>query len=218
MAGKKDAAWWRDYRARKAAEQQQSKGLQDPGATPATPRLDTTGGHPVDRVDTSTSPAIMPDLRPAIEAAKADLDRQFGNSPPPDFHPFHRIETENCRTCDLTYPAGTEHRCTDGWTPGTSPWSTRADGAAVFDVEKQAKRFDPNGDYSVFDPRPEGQKKYAPLTSAQKVAAGLAAPDDDCAACGHDRQFYHLGDKCSYPMTSRARCGCPAFVDSAEPF
>lgn len=46
----------------------------------------------------------------------------------------------------------------------------------------------------------------------------LAAPDDDCAACGHDRQFYHLGDKCSYPMTTRARCGCPAFVDSAEPF
>lgn len=23
--------------------------------------------------------------------------------------------TENCRSCDLTYPAGTEHKCTDGW-------------------------------------------------------------------------------------------------------
>ena len=27
--------------------------------------------------------------------------------------------TENCRTCDLTYPAETEHRCTDRWTDKT---------------------------------------------------------------------------------------------------
>jgi hypothetical protein len=51
------------------------------------------------------------------------------------------------------------------------------------------------------------------LTSAQRVAAGLAAPDDDCVACGHDRQGMHM----SRP-DGRCRCGCPAFVDSAEPF
>lgn len=33
--------------------------------------------------------------------------------------------TENCRLCDLTYPVGTQHRCTDGWTaaPSSSPKS-----------------------------------------------------------------------------------------------
>lgn len=28
---------------------------------------------------------------------------------------------KNCRICDLTYPAGTEHRCTDGWGETSSP-------------------------------------------------------------------------------------------------
>lgn len=60
------------------------------------------------------------------------------------------------------------------------------------------------------------------MSSAQRIAAGLAAPDDDCGACGHDRQSYHLtvSGKCQAPLgTGRAQfCGCPAFVDPAEPF
>lgn len=46
----------------------------------------------------------------------------------------------------------------------------------------------------------------------------LAAPDDDCGACGHDRQMYHLDGVCRMPTGPRARCGCPAFVDPSEPF
>lgn len=48
----------------------------------------------------------------------------------------------------------------------------------------------------------------------------LAAPDDDCAACGHDRQSYHLtaDGTCAFPTAPRSRCGCPAFVDTADPF
>ncbi len=57
-----------------------------------------------------------------------------------------------------------------------------------------------------------------PLSLAQKVAAGLAAPDDDCMSCGHDRQSYHLDGPCRMPTGPRARCGCPVFVSSAEPF
>lgn len=50
--------------------------------------------------------------------------------------------------------------------------------------------------------------------------AFLAAPDDDCAACHHDRQYYHLtlDGKCSYPTGPRTRCGCLVFIDAAEPF
>lgn len=70
----------------------------------------------------------------------------------------------------------------------------------------------------VSTPSPPAPRKPAQLTLAQKVAAGLAAPDDDCAACGHDRQAYHLDGICRMPTGPRSRCGCPAFVDSAEPF
>ena len=145
--------------------------------------LDTTGGHAVDRVDTSTK------VRP----------------------------TENCRTCDLTYPAGTEHRCTDGWTPETSPWSTREDGAAVFDVERQAKRFE-EGLQAPLTPILTGHPDGSVQFHDGRKPGFLAAPDDDCAACGHDRQAYHLDGICRMPTGPRSRCGCPAFVDSSEPF
>lgn len=50
----------------------------------------------------------------------------------------------------------------------------------------------------------------------------LAAPDDDCAACGHDRQTYHLnaGGVCRAPApnTRSRRCDCPSYVSAAEPF
>lgn len=50
----------------------------------------------------------------------------------------------------------------------------------------------------------------------------LAAPDDDCAACGHDRQTYHLnaGGVCwaPAPNTRSRRCDCPSYVSAAEPF
>jgi hypothetical protein len=49
----------------------------------------------------------------------------------------------------------------------------------------------------------------------------LAAPDDDCGVCGHDRQSYHLGPTCTMGVLRGGRrsfCGCPAFVDPAEPF
>jgi len=46
----------------------------------------------------------------------------------------------------------------------------------------------------------------------------VAAPDDDCMACHHDRQSYHLNGVCTAAVTYRGRCGCPAFVDPAEPF
>jgi hypothetical protein len=58
-----------------------------------------------------------------------------------------------------------------------------------------------------------------PVTAAAAARAHtgrpafLAAPDDDCVACGHDRQEMHM----SRP-DGKCRCGCPAFVDSAEPF
>lgn len=50
----------------------------------------------------------------------------------------------------------------------------------------------------------------------------LAAPDDDCAACGHDRQQYHsnLDGVCIAPApnTRSRRCGCPSATDASEPF
>lgn len=49
----------------------------------------------------------------------------------------------------------------------------------------------------------------------------LAAPDDDCGVCGHDRQSYHLGPICTMGVIRDGRrrlCECPAFVDSSEPF
>lgn len=119
--------------------------------------LDTTGGHPVDRVDTST-------------AAEMDAGRRSS-----------RIVREE----DL-------------------PPLTGVSGALI----------DTHGSTDIADWTPKPQ----PLTSAQRVAAGLAAPDDDCASCGHDRQGYHLDGVCRMPTGPRARCGCPAFVDPAEPF
>lgn len=48
----------------------------------------------------------------------------------------------------------------------------------------------------------------------------LAAPNDDCAGCGHDRQSFHLDGSCRAPMphTKGRRCGCETFIDPAEPF
>ena len=50
----------------------------------------------------------------------------------------------------------------------------------------------------------------------------LSAPDDDCAACGHDRQAYHLPAELPCrgpaPMARGGVCRCPAFVDSGDPF
>lgn len=38
------------------------------------------------------------------------------------------------------------------------------------------------------------------------------APNDECANCGHDKQSFHLGGKCEFPLGTR-RCPCPAFVE-----
>lgn len=48
----------------------------------------------------------------------------------------------------------------------------------------------------------------------------LAAPNDDCAGCGHDRQSFHLDGSCRAPVphTKGRRCGCETFIDPAEPF
>jgi hypothetical protein len=48
------------------------------------------------------------------------------------------------------------------------------------------------------------------ITVGGSKPAFLAAPDDDCAACGHDRQTVHI-EKCRI-------CGCPEFVAVEEPF
>lgn len=40
----------------------------------------------------------------------------------------------------------------------------------------------------------------------------LAAPIDDCVACGHDRQQFHLNGPCSAPK-GRRRCGCVTFFE-----
>ena len=74
---------------------------------------------------------------------------------------------------------------------------------------------------------PDGQSSYVPAldglsgtqtTKRHTVPPFLAAPDDDCKACGHDRQSYHLAGTCAFPLDRRHRCGCPQFVDAAEPF
>ena len=46
----------------------------------------------------------------------------------------------------------------------------------------------------------------------------------DCAACGHDRAYYHLA-ACTHPYVAGAPqsgivppCGCPHFIDPSEPF
>lgn len=42
----------------------------------------------------------------------------------------------------------------------------------------------------------------------------LAAPDDDCLACGHDRQNWHLTGRCMAPVGRRNVCACPAFLEA----
>jgi hypothetical protein len=163
MPGKKDAAWWRDYRARKALEQQQSKGLQDP----VVERVD---------IDQSTQDVTMYDAAGSL-----------------------------VRT--VTY----------------------AERATATPQAQQA------------------------ATVALRKLPYLAAPDDDCATCGHDRQTTHpMGGKCGYGCLCRRfrpagtellpcllcghdefhghaatpcdqwagkhPCGCPSFVDAADPF
>lgn len=50
----------------------------------------------------------------------------------------------------------------------------------------------------------------------------LAAPDDDCGACGHDRQAWHLPAdapcRAPAPYAPGGTCRCPAFVDATDPF
>jgi hypothetical protein len=47
-------------------------------------------------------------------------------------------------------------------------------------------------------------KSIHALTLAQKIAVGLAAPDDDCMTCGHDRQTTHPeGGKCGHGCLCR---------------
>lgn len=132
MAGKKDAAWWREYRERNRLKQQESRGLQEPGATPQ-----QAAQH-----DVAAGP-IMTDVRPMVEEARANLPAVIRDAPLYDFRPRHVV-------------------------------------------------------------RP----------------AFLSAPDDDCAACGHDRQAFHLPADlpCRGPSATRKSCGCPSFVDSSDPF
>ena len=133
MPGRKDAAWWRDYRARKASEQQESKGLQD-AATP-----------------------------------QAQQPQQVAP-------PIERVEIDTATQDVSGYDAG-----------GT-----------LVKVVTYAER--------VAKPRP----------------SFLAAPDDDCGACGHDRQAYHLPAELPCrgpaPYARGGACRCPAFVDSSDPF
>lgn len=58
------------------------------------------------------------------------------------------------------------------------------------------------------------------LTPAKIRPSFLAAPDDDCGACGHDRQLFHLDGACKAPAphTKTRRCGCETYVNAAEPF
>ena len=70
---------------------------------------------------------------------------------------------------------------------------------------------------------PDETSVSTPLdTSSDWKKKLLTAPDDDCAACGHDRQTYHLnaGGVCwaPAPNTRSRRCGCPSYVSAEEPF
>lgn len=88
--------------------------------------------------------------------------------------------------------------------------------------------------FNVSRETPIAVVRLSPLVTREEVAAFkraeyervkpafLAAPDDDCASCGHDRQTYHLNadGKCWAPAPHKRsrRCECPAFLDPAEPF
>ena len=52
----------------------------------------------------------------------------------------------------------------------------------------------------------------APPEVIQPRPSFLAAPIDECAACGHDRQSFHLAGPCQAPA-GRRRCGCEPFVE-----
>lgn len=61
-------------------------------------------------------------------------------------------------------------------------------------------------------PALDGQSGTGTYANPLAVPSFLAAPDDDCLACGHDQQAYHLAGRCTFPISRRQPCGCPAFV------
>ena len=89
---------------------------------------------------------------------------------------------------------------------GETPVSNALDMSHAADVSRETR--------DILPVLPRGQEKVRP--------SFLAAPDDDCAACGHDRQQYHLnaGGVCwaPAPNTRSRRCDCPTYVSAAEPF
>lgn len=94
---------------------------------------------------------------------------------------------------------------------------TKAERAAYMRDYRARKKTASDGAGSA---QPETPPDSIPAVSAPGPVATpdpvlpsfLAAPDDDCLACGHDQQTYHLAGPCAFPVGRRQTCGCPAFV------
>lgn len=73
---------------------------------------------------------------------------------------------------------------------------------------------------------PAASPQAAPQVPIAAKPARLVIVADDCAACGHDRSYYHSAAGCSHPYTAGAPqsgvagspCVCSAFVDPSSPF
>lgn len=98
-------------------------------------------------------------------------------------------------------------------TPGTDIHA--ACDARIADLETEIRRLTAGVNVGSLVARPPTPSMV--VSRATSKPSFLAAPDDDCSVCGHDRHTYHLG-VCTCPTGPKARCGCPAFVSAAEPF
>ena len=65
-------------------------------------------------------------------------------------------------------------------------------------------------------------KLYTVGVTRKPMPSYLAAPDEACASCTHERHEWHLETPCRYPVGPRGRkCGCPVWIaplDDSEPF
>jgi hypothetical protein len=162
MPATKDAAWWRDYRARKRAA------TQNP----------SDGGGTALSVDSGSTPEVPlpPPSRPRTPRKRAQTAKNVA-------------ETTNIAE----------------------------NAAPIFDngVDRSLASIGPSRSKRRTTSVPPGSpdNDLLPAGGDNPVRPSfLAAPDDDCLACEHDRQAYHLDGRCTFPVGRRQQCGCPGFV------